>query len=496
MKLSRVLIAVTFMGILAMATHVSIDSDTWWHLRAGQYMVENQKLMTADVFSYTSYGKEWQYPGLWVQVFMYLIYDWFGPGGLNLWVSFSIVLIFWVVWKTTNGNLLFRSVILILAAISSSIYWAARPYLVTYFLFAVYFYLLEQFMTKGKKLWLIPPLMILWVNSHGGFLAGFLLFVPYIVDVVYEVIVEKKGDTGDGDNLTENGAKLKHLLAIFGLTFAASFLSPQGAKLWTLPFSTVSRQAEQLFIAEWQSPDFHNNYLIPFALMIFLVMYVLGRSNKKAPNYTLLALGGFGLLGLISIRNIFFFAIIAPAAVTAYGTDELENISQSLKFNLKLDFEKRANGFGKIMNYFLIGLVGFVCILRIVIYIPTNINTSNLAQIFPIEAVQYIKSRPGKLPGQMFNAYNFGGYLIWALPNHPVYVDGRADLHEDEIILTWYEVWKGEPEWKSELQKWDVGFVLLEPNAPLLEKLKNAGWREIYRDEVAVIAVDPNKNPN
>ena len=72
MKLSRLLVLIGFLAIFAMATHMSIDSDTWWHLRSGQWMIENRSLITEDPFSYTRGGEPWQYPGLWVQVMMFL----------------------------------------------------------------------------------------------------------------------------------------------------------------------------------------------------------------------------------------------------------------------------------------------------------------------------------------------------------------------------------------------------------------------------------------
>ncbi|MCB2180081.1 hypothetical protein KQH54_03060 [bacterium] len=485
MKLSHVIVVVTFLGILSMATHTSIDSDTWWHLRAGQYMVENKELITEDVFSYTSYGKAWQYPGLWVQVMMYLLFDWFGPGGLNIWVSVSITLIFYIVWKTTSGNLLLRSLVLLLAAISSAIYWSARPYLITYLLFAICYYLLERFYLSRKPLWLLPFLMVIWVNSHGGFLAGFLLMVPYLVDVIFQWITEKNG--GDTEQTKENFSRVKQLLVVFLLSFGATFISPQGAKLWLLPFSTVSRQAEQLFIAEWQSPDFHNSYMLPFALLIFLTLFVVGRSGKKAAIYELLLLGGFGLLGLISVRNIFFFAIVAPAIITRYGDQLIKEGAKLLSSTpIKLDFDRPANKISQILNVSLVLIVGFISILRIGIYLPQNKNINELSKMFPIEAVNFLLNE--KPEGQMFNSYNFGGYLIWALPEYPVFVDGRADLHQDEIILTWYRIMNGSEEWRDVFDEWGIRFVMLEPGAPLISSLEDDGWKEIYRDDIAVIA--------
>ena len=471
-----------------MATHVSIDSDTWWHLRAGQWMVENQQIIREDVFSYTSYGKPWQYPGLWVQVLMFGLYDWLGPGGLNLWVSFSVVAIFAVVFKTMEGNDLLKAGILILAAISSAIYWAARPYLVSYLIFAINFYLLENFYRKDKgKLWILPILMIVWVNSHGGFLAGFILIGPYFLQAVADWGVAKRNNQFDEFLIYQK--KLLHFVWISLAMLAATLVNPQGISLWSLPFTTVSRQAEQLFIAEWQSPDFHNSTLLPFAWMLALSLIFMGGAKKRIKLYELLLMAGFGLLGLISVRNIFFFVIIAPAILSRSAMEMFNELGKVLKIKLQLDFAKPPSRLGGGFNFVLVGIVGIIALLRVVSFLPESVNREEFSSQFPVAAVDFIKSE--NLQGRMFNSYNYGGYLIWTLPEFPVFVDGRADLHQDEIIMTWYRVIHGSEEWKEVFAEWDIQFALVEPGVPLLSHLEESGWAMLYQDDLAVVAVSP-----
>lgn len=491
MNLSRVTVLVVFLGILAMATHVSIDSDTWWHLRAGQWMLENQQIIREDVFSYTSLGKPWQYPGLWVQVLMFGIYDWFGPGGLNLWVSLSVVSIFAIVWKSMEGNDLFKAAILMLAAISSAIYWAARPYLVSYLLFAIYFYLLERFYREDKgKLWLLPILMVVWVNSHGGFLAGFILWGPYFVQSAADWLLAKRNNQQDQVPIYQK--KLLHFIWIGLAMLVGTLVNPQGINLWSLPFTTVSRQAEQLFIAEWQSPDFHNPTLLPFAWMLVISLVFLGGAKKRLKGYELLLMAGFGLLGLISIRNIFFFVIVAPAILSRSGRNLFEELGKDFKIRLELDFSKPPGRLGSGLNIILVLIVGFVAVVRVVSFLPESVNQDEFSSQFPTAAVDFIQSE--NLQGRMFNTYNYGGYLIWTLPEYPVFVDGRADLHQDEIIMTWYRVINGSDEWEQVFAEWDIHLVLVEPGAPLLSQLKESGWRLVYQDDLAVVAVSQDQS--
>jgi len=169
MKLTfkRLVILILFLAIFAMAARISVDSDTWWHLRAGQWILEHGRLPDTDPFSYTRFGAEWHYPGWLVEIPMVWIFNASGFGGLNLWTAFMVCLAFLFVWKTTEGNVFLQAFTLILAAASSGVYWAARPYLVTFVLTAVYIWLFETMRKNGYRsmrrdsIWLMVLMILL-----------------------------------------------------------------------------------------------------------------------------------------------------------------------------------------------------------------------------------------------------------------------------------------------------------------------------------------------
>ena len=487
MKLSRVIMLLVLMGIMGMATHFAIDTDVWWHLKAGEWMIENRSIIQEDPFSFTRGGTPWQYPGVWVQAMMYLMYDWFGPGALNLWTSITVVLIFLVVWKMCEGNEIVTAVFVILAAIASAIYWNARPYLLTFLIFALMYFLLDRYYRRGNgKLWLLPVLMVAWVNSHGGFLAGFILVAPYLADAFFKWWASLSEEAESKRAAKE---RLFHLLLVLVLMFVGSVITPHGFDLWALPFTTVGRQAEQLLINEWQSPDFHESSMLPFAGMLVIALALLGGKKDRAAVHEILLLGGFGLLGLISMRNIFFFSIIAPPIFTRYAAPVLKLIGEELNLHLKLDFDSQPNKVSGMINVALVALVGLVVILQISKYMPESANLEDFAERYPVAAVEFLKEEMPE--GNMFNTYNYGGYLIWALEEYPVFVDGRADLYGDEIILPLYRVLTGSREWEQLFDEWEIGFVIVEPEVYLVPNLERAGWQKVYEDELAVILTAP-----
>ena len=90
-------------------------------------------------------------------------------------------------------------------------------------------------------------------------------------------------------------------------------------------------------------------------------------------------------------------------------------------------------------------------------------------------------------PPRLFNSYNWGGYLLWNLPEYPVFVDGRADLYGNEIIDQWRQIVFAEENSMELLDQWDINLILLEPTWPIVKQLSLYGWTTIFQDKSAII---------
>jgi len=108
---------------------------------------------------------------------------------------------------------------------------------------------------------------------------------------------------------------------------------------------------------------------------------------------------------------------------------------------------------------------------------------------YPVAAVQWMQVHHPE--GRLFNSYNWGGYLLWTLPETPVFIDGRADLYGDDLLDQWHAVVNADKKALSLLDQWDVKVVLLEPDWPIVEVLKSNGWKVEFEDEQAVILIHP-----
>jgi hypothetical protein len=475
----RLVTLITFLAIFAMAARISVDSDTWWHLRAGQWIVENRAVPQTDPFSYTRAGEAWKYPGWLVEVPMYWLYQTAGPGGLNLWTAVMVTLTFVFVWQTLSGGTFLKAFITVLAAAASGVYWAARPYLVTFLLAAVILWILEVYRwqhspASQKRLWWLPVLMVVWVNSHGGFAVGFILFgVYWLDDLVSQVVHEKVGLR-----------RLNYRLTLIGLLMLlAVCLNPSGSVMLAYPFKTVSIGALGEYIQEWQSPNFHLRQAQPFIWLLILTIGAVGISRRRLALSDFLLVSGFTYMALMAWRNVALFALVAPIALTRYAAPVLEALGRRWSFHGASTAWPR--GALAVLNWAMFILLVLAALLQAAKTLPTAANEEVFRENMPVGAVEYIcKAMP---PGRLFNSYNWGGYLLWELPEYPVFIDGRTDLYNDEIINQWLQVVRGERGWREALDRWGVRLVLLEPAMPVVSLLPGQGWLLLYADETAVV---------
>jgi len=118
-------------------------------------------------------------------------------------------------------------------------------------------------------------------------------------------------------------------------------------------------------------------------------------------------------------------------------------------------------------------------------YLFNASQTSKVDEHYPTKAVEWIKENQPE--GRLFNSYNWGGYLLWNLPDYPVFIDGRADLYGNEMIDQWRQIVFAEANSMELLDQWDINLILLEPTWPIVKQLPSYGWITSYEDKTAII---------
>jgi hypothetical protein len=107
-------------------------------------------------------------------------------------------------------------------------------------------------------------------------------------------------------------------------------------------------------------------------------------------------------------------------------------------------------------------------------------------KVFPVNAVA--KARAEGLDGKLFNNFIWGGYLLHAWPEQPVFIDGGTDHYGDELFDEYVRVWNLDPGWRDVLDRRGIDLALVPPNSRLAEELtQDQGWGVWYCDSTAAL---------
>lgn len=483
MTFRRLVVVLTFQGLFTMALRVSTDSDTWWHLRAGMWMLEHRQILAFDPFSLTRIGSPWVYPGWLAQVAMAGLYGWLGYAGLNLLTAAAVTLAFAFLWRTLEGPDLWRAAVVLLAAATSAVYWSARPQILSFALTAAFLWILEWWRRQeGKGLWALPPLMALWANLHGGFAIGLMLIGLYwLAEAVELVIPAAVVSARLPAQWRARRGRMAALTAAAVLSAAAVALNPAGPTMLLYPFKTVSIGVLRDYIQEWQSPNFHRLEVQPFLWMLSGAVLALAFSRRSPQAAEVLNLLAFAYLSFVAGRNIALFALAAAPLVARHGRAALAPIAARIGPGRQVP-ERIARK----LNLGLLALVIVGAAAKAAVPLSNFQNEEILARQAPMAAVAWIQShRP---EGPLFNSYNWGGLIVWTLyPDYPSFVDGRTDLFDQDLLTEYLTAWRAAPGWQNVLERWGIRLALLEPGAPLALALQCAGWEVAYQDDQAVI---------
>jgi hypothetical protein len=149
-------------------------------------------------------------------------------------------------------------------------------------------------------------------------------------------------------------------------------------------------------------------------------------------------------------------------------------------------YSERITGLDRVADGRLPVLLGAVAVI-VFMALPAR-KTEILPSRFPVAAVQWLKTNPQAVTGEMFNDYGWGGYLMLYLPERKVFVDGRNDFYGGEFIEEFEQVDNVTTNWAGVLTKYKVGWTILPRRHALNQVLAlDAGWSLVYTDAVTAI---------
>lgn len=446
------------------------DPDMWWHLKTGELIWNTHSIPRVDPFSFTAFGKPWIAQEWLSELTIYGAYHLLGGyTGLMLWLcTFSglFAVAAYILCCLYSGNSKVAILGGFIAWFFSTIGLAIRPHMLGYTLLVCELILLHLGNRRSPR-WLLglTPLFALWINLHSSFFFG--LAILFVVVVCSSI----EFDCGLLFSRRWAADSRRMLLIASGLSCAALFLNPIGPKLVWYPLDVMLNQPLNLeTVSEWQQPSFGEPRGVGLLLISGLILLVplLRRRSLALQELVLLSVGF--LFAVRHERMLFTFGILAAPIFCRLLADAWE------QYEPERDLP--------IANAVITGIAG----VAVFFAFPGPANLGQQVQkANPVKALALME-RTG-LSGPMLNEYVYGGYLIWAMPERKVFVDGRADVYEPTGVLAEYAKWiglKADP--KALLNKYGIRVCLLGRDTPMTRILPLLpGWKPVYSDKVSSI---------
>ena len=249
------------------------DGDLGRHITLGNYILDHWVVPTHDIFSNTMAGKD-LVPHEWLaEVFFALATRMLGLSGDVIIAGIVIATAFVITYKQTVNrgvSRLFALLIVAWAVIASFLHWQVRPHIFTFLFVAIWTFILEQVVDKKKiGIWVLPLIMLIWANVHGGFFLGFVILGAYFAGWAWEY--------WQGLASKETGI---YLVTAGFWSFVVSFINPAGWNLWITSTGLIGKRFIIDNTSEYLSPNFHIISTWPFLIMEILSNLLLGTSNQ------------------------------------------------------------------------------------------------------------------------------------------------------------------------------------------------------------------------
>jgi len=460
------------------------DGDTGYHVRAGEFIIDNLTIPQTDIFSYLTPPLPWTLHEWLAEVIMALVHRLAGLTGIVLLFAFMIALCSYLVFELLlkpGSNLLFAATIALLVVLACSSNWLARPHVFTFVLFVTWYHLLNSYQYRGRNhLIFLPPVMLLWVNLHGGFILGLILLGIYLFGNFAMYLC------GSPSEQHQRLSKTRHLAMVMIACGLAALVNPYGFKSLLFPFQVVQDKFLMDHIVEYLSPNFHFSSVMPFEIMLLAAIGIFATSGAKLNLIELTMILLFGHMALFSSRHMPLFAMIAGPILLRQANISFAKMDGPLVALVKerLDILDKID---RSTNRFLwpVGGVLIVLVLAATGVISHNFN----AKYVPSAAIEFIKS--ADIKGNMFNNDEFGDSIIYtAWPRYKVFIDGRTDMYGAARVKEYLKVAQAEQGWEGILEKYKMTWVFHEPSSVLSKLLlEKPDWKLVYSDNIVNIFV-------
>lgn len=471
-KVKQIIIILLIIIFTCSLVPKEFDNDTFWTIALGEKILEHgvkneEELVFHENLKFTN--PRWLF-----DVTIASIYNNFGFWGIYTFVlilaSLQALLYNRILNKVIPNKEVSFIITLIIMYFSSGEF-CARGQIVSFFLYLLEYYCLEQILTSNKKIYsvILVIIPILLANMHASvYPIYFLFYIPYIAEFICSKI--KLKNEVDNKIIIENTKILQFIiLLIFGIL--AGFCTIPGLNAHTYMLKTLDRSIGN-GISEMKSLGFFDE--IGFSSLIIIAIAIIGFTNTKIRLRDSLFILGFALLTHSAVRSVYFFYLISSIGIMRLIRDFF------ISYNIKFKFEHK-----KICVVLKILICIVICIISIknlTFELTGEFTNANYALI---EITDYIIENLDTNNIKIYNSFNFGGYLEFR--GIKTFIDSRAELftekfnEECEVLSDWRALISGRKSYKDIFEKYDITHAILNKGETAYRYIiYDSDWKLIY----------------
>jgi hypothetical protein len=459
------------------------EGDLWWHIKVGEDIAQLRRIPQVDQFSFTASGLPFYFTRSWLSGF--ILYVAYQLGSLS-----TLVLLQAVIGTITVGVILMTcwnkgatirsaSIATMLSFIGLFPFSTARPVIFSYLCFALIVWILYLHRFKEiSRLWLLPIIMVLWVNLNSAWITGIFILGVYTGLSLIETIMGRRTWKED------------RFLLLWGLlSILVIIINPIGFGIFDDIFTATSNPVNKMFISEWQPVVISNWLSFPFFLTLGLFILSLAFSKTRSDWIEIVLVLCLAALALRYLRILpFFYILIAPTLAYLWVGISIKGASGGPQ--KKVETNRSSSRVGLLMGIGIL-MVTLISIPHIRYLLLNDSEQNSIDPDFPIGASDFI-SQIGEDGNRLFSQPEWGGYFIFR--HHPkieVFIDGRVEQFPIPVWDDYFHIINARPGWLELIEDYQIDYLILnkKKNINLISAVLEKELNCPYEDNISMVCI-------
>lgn len=445
---------------LFLVSFINKEFDYFWHIKAGEFMVNNKTILKSDIFSWIVNGKSWMSHEWLFEVIIYSLKLVIGKFNIVVYTFINIFLLSLSFFlpnkksylKNIPFSLLWLSFMMILIG-----FVQARPHLISYNLLALTVYLSYDLYhdEDSKKVLFLPIISLIWANVHGGS-SNLSYMIPFIF--IFCGVFNFSFDKIESKRLSKKQFAKYFVVSIFCMLSLC--INPHGIKMLFYPYQNMNDSFMLATISEWQPTNLSNLSHIPYLVLVIIIIFVYLFSRKKIRLIDFFLFGFAVFLGFKSIRFWPFVYIITTYNIFYYIGERKQDKGTDL-------------------------ILAFIIVMFLVMAVSNrgNVIKNVNHKVLNDKVIEYLNDNK---PKRLYNYYDYGGYLIYK--DIKVFVDGRADLYSEYNYRDYHYIYDLSGNCEKLIKKYKFDYFFIPKGIALDTYLRNSrDYSLVFKDRDVVI---------